>query len=85
METGLTVGRKRMTPRTRKIGGGRGLYLSREKKGVVTAYGMLYPWFLLRDSRMHTSRMEVPAQRNRYNIAPNILEKEQNLKPNSRP
>lgn len=33
METGLTVGRKRVTPRTRKIEGGRGLYLSREKKG----------------------------------------------------
>lgn len=29
--------------------------------------------------------MEAPAQRNRYNIAPNILGKEQNLKPNSRP
>lgn len=37
METGLTVGRKRMTPRTRKTGEGKGLYLSREKKGGVVA------------------------------------------------
>lgn len=29
--------------------------------------------------------MEAPAQRSRYDTAPNILGKEQNLKPNSRP